>query len=314
MKRNVLIAAGLLVILLILAEVGSRVFFGLGSPPLVYANTKFGYAFRPNQSLKRFGHPISYNEQGLRSEPLRPTTGTAYRILCVGGSVTNGGALVDQADTYPYQLERILSAKGDKAQVLNASAVGWTLMNEYSFLEDKGIFGARVVVLEVGTRTLYPGTATSFAVGADPNLPDHNPPLAMLEAIDRYLLPRILRKLGMSSAEAPQVWSDRSVTLENYQRGLGTLKAMVALVSRFGAKPIILLTPDKDEAVPGQYRAEYQKDLSDLAASANGKLVDLMPAWHTALSQGREPLRDSVDPNSEGNQSIAQALAAEPLP
>src|ERR1019366_6883305 len=137
MKRNVLIAAGLLVILLILAEVGSRVFFGLGSPPLVYANTKFGYAFRPNQSLKRFGHPISYNEQGLRSEPLRPTTGTAYRILCVGGSVTNGGALVDQADTYPYQLERILSAKGDKAQVLNASAVGWTLMNEYSFLEDK---------------------------------------------------------------------------------------------------------------------------------------------------------------------------------
>ncbi len=313
MKRNVLIIAGLLVILLVVVEVALRVFFGLASPPLVYTSAKFGYAFRPNQTLKRFRHPISYNEQGLRSEPLRPLTGGAFRILCVGGSVTNGGALVNQADTYPYQLEKILSAKGDKVQVLNASAVGWTLTNEYGFLEDKGIFGARVVILEVGTRMLYPGPAATFTVGADPNLPEDNPPLAIVEAVDRYLLPRLLRKLRMSSAEAP-VWSDRSVTLENYQRGLGTLKAMVTLVSKLGAKPIILLTPDKDEAVPGRYRAHYQKDLSDLATSVNGKVLDLMPAWHTALSQGREPLRDSVDPNSEGNQAIAQALAAEPLP
>jgi len=310
MKRNVLIAASLLVFLLVVAEIVLRVAFGLGSPPLVYANTKFGYAFKPNQSLKRFGHPISYNEQGLRSDTLRPLAGTAYRILCVGGSVTNGGALIDQAETYPYQLARILSAKGVQVQVLNASAVGWTLTNEYSFLQDKGIFEAKVAVLEVGTRALYPQAGMGSAVGVDPNLPDHDPPLAIVEVVDRYLLPRVLRRLGMSSEEVQSAWTDRSITLENYQRGFSTLKAMVALVSGAGAKPIILLVPDKDEAVPGRYRAEYQKDLSDLAASANGKLVDLMPAWHTELSQGREPFRDLINPNPQGNRILADALAA----
>jgi hypothetical protein len=193
-------------------------------------------------------------------------------------------------------------------QVLNVSAVGWTLANEYAFLQDKGIFDARVVVLEVGTRALYPESETGSAVGEDPNLPDHNPPLALIEVVDRYVLPRVLRRLGM--AEAQRGWTDRAITLQNYQRGLSTLKAMVDLVSRAGAKPILLLVPDKDEAVPGRYRAEYQQDLSDLAASANGKLVDLMPAWHTELSQGREPFRDLINPNPEGNRIMADALAA----
>jgi hypothetical protein len=308
MKKNVIIAGGVLVFLLVIAEVGLRVFLGLGSPPLVYANAKFGYAFKPNQSLKRFGHSIFYNEQGLRSEALRPIAGTAYRVLCVGGSVTNGGALMDQADTYSYQLERILGAKGVQVQVLNASAVGWTLANEYAFLQDKGIFDARVIVLEAGTRELYPESETGSAVGEDPNLPDHNPLLALIEVVDRYILPRVLRRLGM--AEAQRGWTDRAITLPNYQRGLSTLKAMVDLVSRTGAKPIILMVPDKDEAVPGRYRAEFQNDLSDLAASGNGKLIDLMPAWHTELSQGREPFRDLINPNPEGNRIIANALAA----
>ena len=178
----------------------------------------------------------------------------------------------------------ILRAKGENVQVLNASAVGWTLTNEYNFLQNKGIFESRVTVLEVGTRALYPGSEISYTVGADPNLPDHNPPLAIVEVIDRYLLPRVLRRLGMSSAEAQPVWSDRSIILENYQRGLGALKGMVALVSRFGAKPIILLAPDKDEAIWTR-QAQYQKDLSDLASSAGGKLVDLMPALHTRFAK-----------------------------
>lgn len=312
MKRNLLLVAAGLVVLLLIAEVCLRVFFGLGSPPLVYASTKFGYAFQPNQSSTRFGHKVFYNEAGLRSEPLHPLTGMAHRVLCVGGSVTNGGAPIDQADTYPYQLERILNGKGQNTQVLNASAVGWTLANEYGFLQDKGIFEARVVVLEIGKRELYEGPESSSAVGTDPNLPDHRPVTAISELIGRYLLPRVLRKLGMAS-EAP-AWSEDSMTEQNYRRGLGTLKSMVSLVSQSGAKPILLLTPDKDESVLGRYRVDHQSDLSDLAASANGRLIDMMPVWHTELSEGREPFRDLVDPNPEGNRLLAEAVAAGILP
>jgi hypothetical protein len=309
MKKNVLRAAIALAILIVVTEVCLRIFFGLGSPPLVYANTQFGYAFQPNQSCKRFGHRISYNEAGLRSEGLRPLTGMAYRILCVGGSVTNGGAPIDQGDTYPYQLEQVLGGKGGSAQVLNASAVGWGLANEEGFLQDKGIFEARTVVLEVGTRDLYQESALNSIVGTDPSLPDHKPSTAIGEVVERYLLPRVRRRLGDSSS-MPPVWSVDSMTEENYNRGLGTLKAMVSLVSRLGAKSVLLVTPDKEESLKGTYRADHRKDLSDLASSTNGLLIEMMPVWRTKLSEGRELFRNDFQPNPEGNQLMAEAVAA----
>jgi hypothetical protein len=309
MKKTAIYAAAGLVVLLLMTEVCLRVFFGLGSPALVYASTKFGYAFQPNQSRKRFGHQISYNEAGLRSEKLRPSTGSAYRILCVGGAVTNGGAPIDQGDTYPYQLERILRGKGQDVQVLNASAGGWNLANEYGFLQDKGIFEARIVVLEVGTRDLYQVSASSAVVGNDPNLPDHDPSAAISELMDRYVLPRILRRLGASPDVQP-AWSEASLIEPNYQRGLGTLKAIISLVSQLGAKPIVVLTPDKDESFRGRYMGEHRSDLSDLTAGANVQLIDMMSVWNAETSGGREPFRDLIDPNPEGNRLMADAVAA----
>jgi hypothetical protein len=79
---------------------------------------------------------------------------------------------------------------------------------------------------------------------------------------------------------------------------------------RLGAKPILLETPDKDEAVPGRYRGEYQNDLSDLAAGANGRLVDMMPEWHAALSSGHDLFRDLINPNPDGDRALAAAVAA----
>jgi hypothetical protein len=312
--KKIAIFALLVVVALAVLEVCLRIFFGLGSPPLVYASPKFGYAFVPNQSLKRFGHPISYNEQGLRSPAIRPLTGSSYRVLCVGGSVTNGGALMDQKDTYPYQLEAILKSKGQDVQVLNASGVGWDFLNEYGFLQDKGLFDAKVLVVEVGTRQLFQLSTETSIVGLDPNLPDRNPSTAIGEVLERYVMPRVRRRLGSSSPQIQVGWTSDALTDENYHRGLETLTQIVALASRSGVKPILLLIPDRDEASPGRYRRDYQSDLSNLAASAKGQLVDILPAWHTEVSQGHDLLRDLVDPNVNGNRLMAEAVAAAILP
>jgi hypothetical protein len=300
-----------MIVLLLAIEISLRLLLGLGSPPLVYASNKFGYAFQPNQLCRRFGHKISYNEVGLRSEKLRPQTGAAYRVLCVGGAVTNGGAPIGQTDTYPYQLERILHDRKQDAQVLNASAGGWNFGNEAGFLQDKGLFEAKIVVLEVGTRDLFQESPLNSVNGNDPNLPEHDPPTAISELADRYILPKVYRRLGIASSyEAPAVWSEHSMTSQNYQRGMETLEAMVELASQQGAKPILLLTPDKAESVRGDYRADHRKDLSDLAEGAHGRLVDLMPAWRSALSRGREIFRDDIHPNPEGNRLMAEVVAA----
>jgi hypothetical protein len=109
--------------------------------------------------------------------------------------------------------------------------------------------------------------------------------------------------------EAQTAWTDESLTKENYKRGLDSLKEIISLVTRLGAKPILLVTPDKDEAVPGHYRGEYQNDLSDLAAGANGRLVDMMPEWHAALSNGQNLFRDLINPNPDANRALADAVA-----
>ena len=114
----------------------------------------------------------------------------------------------------------------------------------------------------------------------------------------------------MPSPDVQAAWTDAAMTEENYRRGLGTLKNMVSLVARSGAKPILLLVPDKDEAVPGHYRGDYFQDLSDLTAGTNGQVIDLMPVFHSDLSAGKQPFRDLIDPNPEGNRLMAEAVAA----
>ena len=317
-KPSPAISAGTGALAITLAvECALRIFCGLGHPPLVYADSRFGYALAPNQSCVRFGHRVFYNAEGLRSEKLRPLTGAAYRILCVGDSVTNGGAPTNQADTYPYQLERMLRDRGHDVQVLNASAGGWALGNEYGFLVTKGIFGARVVVLEVGSHDLYQKTAPSTVVGTDPNFPDHPPVLAIGELLSRYLLPRApgpIRKLAPSSSEEKSIWDTNYLTQRDYESCFLTLKAMSLLVTRSGARLVVLLAPDKTESVSGRYRFDHCQDLRALSASAGGQLVELLPVWHASLVEGRNPYRDTVHPNPEGNRMMAQAVAAVQAP
>jgi len=110
---------------LLLAESGLRLGLGLGRSPLSHADPDYGYAFNPNQNLRRFGNRVCYNEHGLRSEPLpRAKPRDEFRVLCVGDSVTNGGVLTDQVDTYPCLLEALLKRRGLNGRVLNASAGG----------------------------------------------------------------------------------------------------------------------------------------------------------------------------------------------
>ena len=126
--RWLAVALGLLVGLC-MVEGLARVYSALhpvAAPTLQRFHPFLGYSLRPNSSTDiedRFGkRHYSTNSLGLRGRDVPREKGPrTFRIVCVGGSTTEN-AYVNDDDTYPAQLERMLQAHYPKAsiEVLNA--------------------------------------------------------------------------------------------------------------------------------------------------------------------------------------------------
>jgi len=86
-------------------------------------------------------YTVSTNSGGLRN--LQDTRQDAFRILAVGDSFTFG-AFVGDHDTWPFWLESILMKRaaelGDERvyQVLNAGVGGYTISDQWAYMNDKG--------------------------------------------------------------------------------------------------------------------------------------------------------------------------------
>lgn len=286
----------------ITGEVALRMATGLGRPALSYADPDFGYAFKADQDLTRFGRRIRYNAQGMRSEDLA-AMGNRKRVLCIGDSVTNGGAPTDQADTYPYRLEGCLRGRGWDMAVMNISAGSWGIENQLGYLRKHGIHGAGIVVVQIGSHDLYQKKSEGAIVGNDPNFPDANPPLALWELGERYAWPRVSSRLGLQAAEP-----EKERTREDLERNLGALRELVGVMRGAGAEVLILFTCNTDEAVAGRSRAEGLKDLRALAAAMDVRLMEMLPVWHGAIREGQHVMRDGVHPNELGSELMARTV------
>ena len=286
------------------AEFGTRV-LGLHRPVL-YEATAYGYRVVPDQDLRRFGNHVFYNHFGMRSEPATPRPAAdVLRILCVGDSVTNGGTSTDQAETYPYLLQRELAGKlGRGVEVLNASAGGWALENAEGWLRANGIFGSRVVVLEVGTHDLFQRRAESDVVGRHPSFPAHPPFSGLTELWYRYVLPRL-------ESVAPD--TDPGVMLEqrspsDVERELATIDRIDALVRADGGSLVVLHVPQPANLEPGDTTTRDAKRA--LAAHLDAHHIPLVvSADALARAGGVAAFRDGMHPNPRGNKALAEVLA-----
>lgn len=97
--KKILFTILLFIIFLKFTDIIFKKFLGLGNP-LIYQHSKiFGYDIEPNQKVKRRGKTISINENGMRN--LRDWK-KKYdkKILFLGDSVTFGGSLINDEDTF----------------------------------------------------------------------------------------------------------------------------------------------------------------------------------------------------------------------
>jgi len=301
-RRRGLAAVAILIGAIAFGELAGRT-AGLHRP-LLYEPTSYGYRVQPNQSLRRFGNRVFYDERGLRSEPVadRPRPGV-LRVLCIGDSITNGGTLTDQPATYPYQLADLLSRTVRRVEVLNASAGGWALENEAGWLEANGLVGAAIVVLEVATHDLFQSMASAELVDRHPSFPSHPPRFALEELAVRYTLPR----LGFTASADPGVTLD-SHTAAAVERGLRTLDRIHAQVRAAGAVLVLLqIEQPRGREPTDEVTASAKAALRAFAAQHAIPLV--APAPLIEARGGTRLFRDGLHPNELGNRAIAESVA-----
>ncbi len=123
---------------LVLAEGGLRLFFGLPTGRFHFTPLRNESLYRPNATMQVLLGPIPYtvetNSLGFRGPEIAVEKGEGvFRIAAIGDSVTDG-FYVDNPETYPRQLEVFLRGQGKQAEVLNAARGGASIPREYEIL------------------------------------------------------------------------------------------------------------------------------------------------------------------------------------
>jgi hypothetical protein len=130
------------------------------------------------------------NSFGLRSRSIAPQKpDDSLRILCVGDSFTEGFG-VNQDETYPNQLDHILSGLGVEAEVLCAAMAGLHIWHYVDLLHYYGdLLKPDVVILGI-----YSGNDIEIAMLNEPGRMDN-------ETLYGFLIPKSAARLFRSSLE-----------------------------------------------------------------------------------------------------------------
>lgn len=286
---------------LVLLELAARA-YGLHQP-VIFEKTEYGYRAAPSQNLKRFGNRVYYNDAGLRSEPFapRPAAGT-LRVLCVGDSVTNGGALTDQAVTYPYRLRALLGERLQRVEVLNASAPGWAVANELGWLRREGVLNSAFVVLLLSGHDLFQDMAPAAVVGTHPSFPEKRPAFALQDIMEHYVLPRLL-SVALEDPGVVDVVATKAAARHNLEDVL----EFEARVRRAGARLVVVYLHEEQRGDFAPVEREAEEQL--FAALGTRGIRPLTLEAAIGLRGRRAFYRDAVHPNAAGNHAIAQEVA-----
>lgn len=287
-------------------EIGLRLFFGFGKPPLYIADPQTGYRLTPNQRTKRFGNVFEINEYSMRGPAIAPQPDPqTLRVLLLGDSIANGGWWTDQSETIAVQLQQHLSAAPRPAypavEVLNASANSWGPRNELAYLAKFGTFDSQVVLLLLNTDDLFATAPTSLQVGRDRAYPNRYPPLAIVEVLGRFW-------------KSPPIPELQAVNQEGGDRvgvNLEAVRQLHRITEQSDTRLIVAMTPLLREVVPPgprDYELKARQRVIQFADRENIFYVDFLADFQNA-PEPEALYRDHIHLSPEGYALTSKALS-----
>ncbi|MBD1856033.1 MULTISPECIES: SGNH/GDSL hydrolase family protein [Leptolyngbya] len=290
-------------------ELGLRLIFGFGNPPLLQVDQNTGYRFQPNQKLFRFGKYIEINQYSQRNSPISAIKSpNTRRILMIGDSVLNGGVQTDQAYTITEQFRELL---GGSIEVLNASTGSWGIENRIGYLLEFGSFQSDVIIFQIGTSDLIQRTGTGTMIGVDPSFPNQRPWSAIEEVWSRYLLRRFVRQAliipAYAEVRSPQdkaAWFAR-----NSQSFRAAVRSLRTNPETKSIPILVLYTPNRDEVTPTPQQPLYKAEFFALLKQLKIPVVDVHQSWASLPVEHKTSyFIDEIHLSETGNQAVSDLL------
>jgi hypothetical protein len=271
-------------------EIALRVKWGFGTMLLFNEDPAFEYIAQPNQHIVRLGNRMSYNDHSMRSDAL--STNDSCVVIGFGDSVINGGTLTDQDSLATTLIENSI---GNNTRILNVSAGSWGPDNCAAYLNKYGDFNATLFVLVVSSHDAHDNMEFDKVVGNHPSYPNKQYPLATLEILDRYILPRIAGYLGKANEDNLMINKDGG----EFNIGFEFFKNY----SRDHNIPLLIyLHAEQQEIAEGKYNEDGQ-EIIRFCESNNIPYILGLTAGET-----QDLYVDQIHFNNGGQKLLAKAL------
>lgn len=301
--KVLLIILAAVVGLLLVTEALLRLILGLGNPPLYLADEEIGYLLAPQQQVSRLGKKMIINEYSMRTKSITPQKSPqTLRIFLLGDSVANGAWWTDQGEIISQLIENQLAVTGQQLEVLNASANSWGPRNQLAYLQKYGTFTSETIILLINTDDLFATAPTSLPVGRSLAYPSSKPPLALIEAFQRYVV---------REKEIPGMAEVQSEKGDRVGFNLAAIKEINRISQENKAQFILAITPLLREiGKPGSrdYEIKARQRLVEFTNSEGISYVDFLPLF-AATEQPEALFRDHIHLSPKGNQLVSDTLS-----
>lgn len=264
------------------------------------------YRLKPSVSIKsRAGYETSYNEFGLRDDPILPKSSSEYRILALGDSVTYGSG-VAQDKIFTVRLQQLLSTRlGRPVRVINAGVSGYNTVQELTFLRKTGLsFEPDLILLlyvkndvELNKEPYNPVARKSFK---------NKRPTEIFHLLLRHSW---LYRLAHHSYRVGWLW-DRPISYdslretEGWRDSMHALENIAEICEKHGLSLVVFFWTMGVDPFTSALLEDVRKSVAPFPTQNASE-------WFTD-KQTRQLVNSQVDghPNSEGHKIIAENIAA----